>query len=74
MSYSYKSAVLQTVGQRLKHSQHVQFAYFLYSYHTIKEADRKKYAVQEAQRNGYVVGNVKGTKRRNTNSANLRNT
>ena len=40
----------------------------------IKEAERKKYAVQEAQRNGYVVGNVKGTKRRNTNSANLRNT
>ena len=42
MSYSYKTAVLQTVGQRLKHSQQGQFAYFRYSYHTIKEADRKK--------------------------------
>lgn len=56
MSYSYKSAVLQTVGQRLKHSQLGQFVYFDIVIIRIKEADRKKYAVQEAQRNGYVVG------------------
>lgn len=31
MSYSYKTAVIQTVGQRLKHSQQGQFAYFRYS-------------------------------------------
>lgn len=59
MSYSYKTAVLQTVGQRLKHSQLGQFVYFDIVIIRIKEADRKKYAVQEAQRNGYVVGNVK---------------
>lgn len=33
-----------------------------------------KYAVQEAQRNGVHGGNVKGTKRRNTNSADNGNT
>ena len=42
MSYSYKTAVLQTVGQRLKHSQQGQFAYFDTVIIRIKEADRKK--------------------------------
>ena len=56
MSYSYKTAVLQTVGQRLMHSQQGQFAYFDIVIIRIKEADRKKALCKKAQRNGYVVG------------------